>query len=43
MWVKGGERVGLTTLPPSVSGLSRQNVGASKSHNAMGLHSLLHR
>jgi hypothetical protein len=35
---KGGRRVGLTTLPPSVSRLSRQNMGASTSHNPMGLH-----
>jgi hypothetical protein len=39
--VKGGRRVGLTTLPLSVSRLSRQNVGASMSHNPMGFHSLL--
>jgi hypothetical protein len=39
--VKGGWHVGLTTLPPSVSQLSRQNVGASTSHNPMGFHSLL--
>jgi hypothetical protein len=39
--VDGGRRVGLTTLPPSVSRLSRQNVGASVSHNPMGLHVLL--
>jgi hypothetical protein len=39
--VKGGRRVGLTTLQPSVSGPSRQNVGASTSHNRMGLHGLL--
>jgi hypothetical protein len=31
----------LTTLPPSVSQLSRENVGASMSHNSMGLHNLL--
>jgi hypothetical protein len=31
----------LATLPPSVSRLSRQNVGASTSHNPMGLHGLL--
>jgi hypothetical protein len=41
--VKGGRRVGLTTLPPSVSQLSRQNVGTSTSHNPMGLHNLLQR
>jgi hypothetical protein len=34
--------VRLTTLPPSVSRLSRENVGASTSHNSMGLHGLLH-
>jgi hypothetical protein len=39
--VKGGQRVGLTTLPPSVSRLSRQNVGAYMSYNPMGLHRLL--
>jgi hypothetical protein len=39
--VKGGRCVGLTTLPPSVSRLSRQNVGALTSHNPMGLHGLL--
>jgi hypothetical protein len=39
--VKGSRRVGLTTLPPSVSRLSRQNVGASTSHNPMGPHGLL--
>jgi hypothetical protein len=38
--VKGCRRVGLTTLPPSVSRLSRENVGASKSHNPMGLRGL---
>jgi hypothetical protein len=40
-WGKGGQHVGLTTLPPSVSRLSRQNVGASTSHNPMGFHGLL--
>jgi hypothetical protein len=30
-----------TTLPPSVSRLSTDNVGASTSHNPMGLHGLL--
>jgi hypothetical protein len=39
--VKRGRRVGLTTLLSSVSRLSRQNVGASTSHNPMGLHGLL--
>jgi hypothetical protein len=32
---------GLTTSPPSVSQLSREYVGASTSHNPMGLHGLL--
>jgi hypothetical protein len=32
----------LTTLPPSVSRLSRENVGASTSHKPMSLHGLLH-
>jgi hypothetical protein len=41
MGVKGGRRVLLTTLPPSVSRFSRQNVGTSTSHNPMGLHGLL--
>jgi hypothetical protein len=38
---KVGLRVRLTTLPPSVSQLSRENVGASTSHNPMDLHGLL--
>jgi hypothetical protein len=41
LWVKGGRRVKLTTSPPSVSRLSRENVGASTSHNPMGLYGLL--
>jgi hypothetical protein len=39
--VKGGRRLRLTTSPPSVRRLSRENVGASTSHNPMGLHCLL--
>jgi hypothetical protein len=39
--VKGGRRVRLTNLPPSVSRLSRANVGASTSHNPTGLDGLL--
>jgi hypothetical protein len=38
--VKGGRRVSLT-LPPSVSRLCRENVGASTSHDPMGLHGLI--
>jgi hypothetical protein len=38
--VKGGGCVKLTTLPPSVSRLSRENVGASTSHNPIGLRGL---
>jgi hypothetical protein len=36
-----GVKGGLTTSPPPVSRLSRENVGASTSHNSMGLHGLL--
>jgi hypothetical protein len=39
--VKGGRRVRLTILPPSVSQLARENVGASTSQNPMGLCGLL--
>jgi hypothetical protein len=39
--VKGGRRVRLTTLPPSMSWLSKENVGASVSEKPMGLHCLL--
>jgi hypothetical protein len=39
--VKGGRLVRLTALLPSVSQLSRENMGASMSHSPMGLHSLL--
>jgi hypothetical protein len=38
---KGGPRVRLTTLPPSVSRLFKENMGASTSHNPMGLHGLV--
>jgi hypothetical protein len=38
--VKGGRSVRLTS-PPSVNRLSRENLGASMSHNSMGLHGLL--
>jgi hypothetical protein len=38
--VKGYRRVRLTTFPPSVSRLSKQNAGASTSHKPMGLHGL---
>jgi hypothetical protein len=34
-------RIKLITLPPSVSRLSRENVGASTAHKPMGLHGLL--
>jgi hypothetical protein len=39
--LKGGRCVRLTTLPTSVSRLSRENVGTSTSHNPMGLRDLL--
>jgi hypothetical protein len=39
--IKGGRRVRLTTSPPCVSRLSRENVGASTYHNPMGLRGLL--
>jgi hypothetical protein len=39
--VKDGRRVRLTTLPPSVSRLSTENVGTSTSHDPMGLRGLL--
>jgi hypothetical protein len=41
MGVKGGGSVRLTNLPPSVSQLSRENVGASMPHNPMSLDNLL--
>jgi hypothetical protein len=41
--LKDGRRVRLTTSLPSVSRLSRENVGASTSYNPMGLHGLLQR
>jgi hypothetical protein len=37
--VKGGQCIRLTTLP-SVSRLSREDVGTSTSHNPMGLHTI---
>jgi hypothetical protein len=37
--VKSGRRVGLTTLPPSMSRMS-ENVGASTSRDPKGLHGL---
>jgi hypothetical protein len=40
--VKGVRRVRMTTLPPlCMRRFSRENVGASTSHNPMGLHGLL--
>jgi hypothetical protein len=39
--VKGGRRIRLTTLPPSVSRLSIENVGASTPHKLVDLHGLL--
>jgi hypothetical protein len=39
--LKGGWRVRLTNVSPSVSRLSIQNVGASMSGNTMGHHGLL--
>jgi hypothetical protein len=39
--VKSDRSVRLTTSPPSVSRLSRQNVGASTSHKPVGFHGLL--
>jgi hypothetical protein len=39
--VKSGRCVSFTTLPLSVSRLSRENVGVSISHNPMGLNGLL--
>jgi hypothetical protein len=39
--VKGGRRIRLTNLLPSVSRLSRENVGASTSLKPMGFHVLL--
>jgi hypothetical protein len=39
--IKGGRRVSLTNLHPSVSRLYVETVGAPTSHNPMGLHGLL--
>jgi hypothetical protein len=39
--VKGGRPIRLTTSPPSVSLLSRENMGASMSDNPVGLQGLL--
>jgi hypothetical protein len=39
--VMGRRHVSLTTLPPSGSWFSRQNMGASTSDNPMGLHGML--
>jgi hypothetical protein len=39
--VRDGLRVRLTTLPPYVSQLSREKLGASMSHSPMDLHGLL--
>jgi hypothetical protein len=39
--IKGGGRVRLTNVPPSVSRLCRENVRSSTYHNPMGLHGLL--
>jgi hypothetical protein len=41
--VKGRWHIGLATLPPSVSCLSRQTVKGLTSHNPMGLDGLLQR
>jgi hypothetical protein len=40
-WIKGARGVRLTNSPPSVSQLSRENVGVSTSHNPTGLRGLL--
>jgi hypothetical protein len=39
--VKGGRRVELTTLPPSMSPDCLENVGTSTSHSSMAIHGLL--